>query len=329
MADSYTPVRLGQINSTGGSYANNNALFLKVFSGEVLMSFEQTKVTRGLFMKRTITSGKSAQFPVLGRSAVEYHTPGAELVGSAFNLNEKTIVINDRIVAHHFVDDLDEAKAHFDVRQGISTEMGRALAHQDDQYVLQTVLQAALTTTANVGDSGYPSGTIINDADADTNADSLISSLFDMSAQFDENYVDGNNRYCFLTPTVYNRLANGSAAIYREYGGTGSIETGRVPEVAGFMLIKTPDLPTTNRSAASAAPPVTGDAEERQAVDARNVVALCAHSSAVGELELMGLRTEQDRQVNRLGDLVVSHMAKGYGPLRPESAGVIRTAAPS
>lgn len=55
-----TPSRLGQINGSGGSYANDNALFLKVFAGEVLTAFAQKTVTSDKHMVRTITSGKSA-----------------------------------------------------------------------------------------------------------------------------------------------------------------------------------------------------------------------------------------------------------------------------
>lgn len=59
MADAF-PSRIGQINAVGGSYANDNALFLKVFSGEVLTAFAQKTVMMGRHMVRTITSGKSA-----------------------------------------------------------------------------------------------------------------------------------------------------------------------------------------------------------------------------------------------------------------------------
>jgi hypothetical protein len=52
--------RLGQINGTGGSYANDNALFLKVFGGEVLTAFANKVVTMDKHMVRTISSGKSA-----------------------------------------------------------------------------------------------------------------------------------------------------------------------------------------------------------------------------------------------------------------------------
>ena len=55
-----TPSRLGQINATGGNYTNDNALFLKVFGGEVLTAFAQKTVTLDKHMVRTISSGKSA-----------------------------------------------------------------------------------------------------------------------------------------------------------------------------------------------------------------------------------------------------------------------------
>ena len=60
----YTDLSIGQINQTG----DPNALFLKVFSGEVLKAFKLATVTELLVMKRGITSGKSAQFPVTGRT---------------------------------------------------------------------------------------------------------------------------------------------------------------------------------------------------------------------------------------------------------------------
>lgn len=55
MADA-NPTRLGQINGAG----DVNALFLKVFSGEVLAAFAQQTVMLGRHMVRTISSGKSA-----------------------------------------------------------------------------------------------------------------------------------------------------------------------------------------------------------------------------------------------------------------------------
>lgn len=53
-----TPSRLGQANGAGDALA----LFLKVFSGEVLTAFAETNVALSRSMVRSIKSGKSAQF---------------------------------------------------------------------------------------------------------------------------------------------------------------------------------------------------------------------------------------------------------------------------
>ena len=66
-----TVSRIGQVNASGDA----DALFLKVFAGEVLQSYEQYTVTSDKHMLRSISSGKSAQFPVMGRLSAEYHTP--------------------------------------------------------------------------------------------------------------------------------------------------------------------------------------------------------------------------------------------------------------
>jgi hypothetical protein len=48
------PSRIGQINLAG----DERALFLKVFSGEVLTAFAETNVALERTMVRTISSGK-------------------------------------------------------------------------------------------------------------------------------------------------------------------------------------------------------------------------------------------------------------------------------
>lgn len=310
--------QLGQINGAG----NSDALFLKQFSGEVLTSFEQATVCADKHMVRTIANGKSAQFPVMGRSSADYHTPGEEILGSALNHAEKVITINDLLLAHHFIANIDEAKNHYDVRSVYSSEMGRALAFQYDKHVLQTMLQAA-AASANVADSGYASGTIITDADSDTNADSLIGSLFDAAEALDDAYVPADGRFAFLKPAQYYLLANASKAVNVDFSGRGSIADGTVPEIAGIKLIKTPHLPTGNISGTGVD---AGGAGGRQAVDASNTTALVTHTSAVGTVKLMDLAVESEYDIRRQGTLMVAKYAMGHGVLRPEAAVQIQTA---
>ena len=74
----FTASRLGLVNTTGTGY---DALFLKVFAGEVLSAFKRVNVFGDTVQTRTIQNGKSAQFPVTGRFTAAFHTPGDMIVG--------------------------------------------------------------------------------------------------------------------------------------------------------------------------------------------------------------------------------------------------------
>ena len=97
--------RLGDINQ-GGSPLD---LFLKKFAGEVLAKFLGQTVMDGKHLVKTITSGKSAQFPAVGGIGAEYHTPGTELLGLNVNHNERVIPIDGLLVSHAFLANIDEA----------------------------------------------------------------------------------------------------------------------------------------------------------------------------------------------------------------------------
>ena len=113
-----SPSRLGQVNGSGDA----NALFLKVFSGEILTTFEEQNIMKDLHMVRTISSGKTAQFPVTGVADAKYHTVGEDIVDSSNSYlstikhAERTINIDDVLIASTFIANIDELKNHYDVR---------------------------------------------------------------------------------------------------------------------------------------------------------------------------------------------------------------------
>jgi hypothetical protein len=184
---SNNPSRLG-LDSGGG--AGNEDLFLKVFSGEVLTTFESNNIMLPLHRSRTISSGKTAQFPVTGVAAATYHTPGESLFAdeqtsddplylSKLNHSERTIAIDGVLTASSFLANIDEAKNHYEVRSIYSTEIGRQLAYAADKNVIRTVIAGARKTTDRFGTvaantaaqiaSPYLGGTLLlagTDADA-------------------------------------------------------------------------------------------------------------------------------------------------------------------
>ena len=305
------PSRLGLVNATGTGY---NDLFLKVFSGEVLASFGRENQMMGMTTVRTISSGKSAQFPVTGTIASSYHTPGNEILGTSVKHNEKVINIDDMLIANAFLAEIDELKNHYDVRSQYSKEMGQALAKKVDQHLLQLTVLAS-QASANV--TGGQGGTQITDADAKTNATSMIASVFEAIQALDENDVPSTDRYCVVTPDVYYQLANVDKLVSRDFSSNnGDFSKGQVVMIGGVRVIKSNTAVTAFTDQSSA---ISGT-NNTYNVDAQHIAGVVFHKSAVGTVKLKDLVLENTYDPRRLGNLMTARLALGHGILRPESA---------
>jgi len=316
-----SPVKFGNANS--GS-TRDDALFLKVFAGEVITSFDRASKTAGADMVRSISNGKSASFPVLGRIGAAYHAVGAEILGDAVNSAEKVITINDLLISSVFVANIEEAKNHWDVRSAYSQEMGRALAFQKDKHILQTIGQATLASanvtngdaTSNITNTGIASAT---DATA---ANAMIDAIFAAAKELDANYVPSEGRKCFMRLEEYYKLANATNAVNVDFtgGGNGGVASGKVMKIAGIELVPVPHFVTGNVTATTEKGSATNGGSFPQAVNLTNFVALVSHPSAVGTVKLMDLGVEKEYDIRRQGTLMVAKYAMGHGVLRPESA---------
>lgn len=308
-----TPSRLGDINQGGSPFTE---LFLKVFSGEVMAAFERQNKFLTRQHVRTISSGISAQFPATGRTTAAYHTPGAEILGTPINHAERVITIDDLLLSSVFIANWDEAVNHYDVRSIYSRELGYALARTFDSNVAQVGILAARASATVTGLSG---GSAITDADARTNADSLVGSIFDAAEALDGKDVPMEDRYCALLPAQYYLLVESSSkAINRDYndGSNGSVAGGFIMRVAGIEIVKTNNLPQTNVN--------TGPAAYQG--DFTNVAAFVWQRGAMGTVKLLDLALESEYDIRRQGTLMVAKYAMGHGILRPECAVEIKVA---
>ena len=323
-----SPVKFGNVNS--GS-TRDDALFLKVFAGEVITSFDRASKTQGADMTRSIASGKSASFPVLGRIGASYHAVGTEITGSDVNSNEKVITINDLLISSVFVSNIEEAKNHWDVRSAYSTEMGRALSFQKDKHILQTIGQASLVTTPNVtgGDttSNITNTGIASATDA-TAANAMIDAIFAAAKELDANYVPSEGRKCFMRLEEYYKLANATNAVNVDFSGgaNGGVASGKVARIAGIELVPVPHFVASNVTSGADAGSATNGGSTPQAVNLSNFVALVSHPSAVGTVKLMDLAVEKEYDIRRQGTLMVAKYSMGHGVLRPEAAVGIKEA---
>jgi len=322
-----SPVKFGNVNS--GS-TRDDALFLKVFAGEVITSFDRASKTAGADMVRSISNGKSASFPVMGRVGASYHAVGTEITGSDVNSNEKVITINDLLISSVFVSNIEEAKNHWDVRSAYSTEMGRALSFQKDKHILQTIGQATLASanvsggdaTTNITNTGIASAT---DATA---ANAMIDAIFAAAKELDANYVPSEGRKCFMRLEEYYKLANATNAVNVDFSGgaNGGVASGKVTKIAGIELVPVPHFVASNVTSGADAGSATNGGSTPQAVNLTNFVALVSHPSAVGTVKLMDLAVEKEYDIRRQGTLMVAKYSMGHGVLRPEAAVGIKEA---
>lgn len=317
-APNFDATRLGLVNNAGGgNFAGDNAMFLKVWAGEVLTAFRKATVFEALHKVRTISSGKTAQFPIIGVNSATYHTPGNQIIGTQQKVAEATVNIDDKLISSVFLADIDEAKNHYDVRSQFSAEMGNALAYRYDQNVAAVIAKAARTATNFNTD--LPGGTrikIIAATKAAVTGAQLATALFAAAQKMDENNLPEGDRYCCLAPAEYYKLVQETSVINRDWGGQGAYADGTVLKVAGIDIIKSNHLPSTNRSA------VTGENNSYDANYTDNV-ALVWNPGAAGTVKLMDLKMETtggDVHALWQGTFMVASMACGSGVLRPDCA---------
>lgn len=309
-----TPSRLGFVNGTG----EDDAMFLKLFGGEVLTAFEEVNVMMGRHYVRTISSGKSAQFPVTWKVNARYHAPGEFIGGQTTKQAERVITIDDLLISDVFIPTIDDAKNHYDVRSIFTNECGYSLSNTMDTNVLiMSVLAARAAAAITEGNGG---STINGGADMTTNANSaLLNALFTAAQTLDEKDIPEQGRYCVLKPAQYYKLVLDDKAINRDFtSGNGDVRTGKVFDIAGIEIVKSNHLPTGVIAADTAAPGPRPLA--KYSGDFTDTVGVVQTNQAVGTVKLLDLATEGEYQINRQGTLLVAKYAMGHGILRPECA---------
>ena len=342
-----SPSRVGLIE--GGS--DNDALFLKKFSGEILQTFEESNVFKALHTIRTIESGKSAQFPVTGIASASYHTPGENIADggnsylSDIRKSERVINIDKMLVASTFLANIDDVKNHYDIRSVYANELGKALAVRFDTALAKVFIAAARSSAVITGGkvggildvSANAMGTGADSADDSDETDptgaELVAALFTAAQKLDENDVPSDGRFCVLRPQEYYKLVTGAdasnsfnlvSAVNKDIGGVGSIASGTIPQIAGISIYKSNHIPSTDLSGTS-----TGDGQADNDVfgagngyngNFSSTLGIVSHSAAVGTVKLLDLATESEYQIERQGTLFVAKYAMGHGVLRPECA---------
>lgn len=312
------------INGAASTDAEKLALALKVFSGETLTAFQKTSVTTGRVMERTIASGKSAQFPVFGRTKAHYLKSGQNLDDLRENIEqgERVIKLDGLLTADTLIFDLDEFIAHYDFRSPYAAELGNALAISHDASVLAEIAKEALNTQENVAGNGK-GGVLTTTLDSGVvginkqTGLAIYQTLLKAKAEMAKNYVPATERYAYLDPEYHSALASAVEFLNRDYGASGTILEGNVIRLAGFDILECPHI---TRGGDDNANVLQGEGHAFPSAYADKHPIIICHKTAAGVLRLKNLSMESGRRIEYQADQMIAKMAVGMGGLRPEAA---------
>ena len=328
LGDASSPVRFGKGAS---SPVSNRELYLSIFGGEVLTAFDSATVTLDKHHVKNLSGGaKSYRFPKVWKAEAEYHVPGTELLGNDLSTSEQVITVDDILVSHYAIADLDRILSHFDMRSIISAEMGRALAKVFDKNVFRQLILAANTSAA----SPFPGGTVTTNT-ALAVSSGAYSGLAYINAirtanigMFNKDVPEDMPRYAAVSVEVFDAIkyakdsSNNYLVLNRDFGhgGAGGIDNRQeTMMIDGVTICKSRHIPTTNETSTA-----TVYAKYRANYTNTAVVMWCPQ--AVATVKLLDISLETERDVRRLEDFMVSKMFVGSGTLRPEMAVVLKSA---
>ena len=270
MATAYTGViRPGHPNAGSGAGNANDvrSMFLKLYAGEVLTAFQSKNIMMPLHRVRTITKGKSAQFPMTGKYRdAGYHTPGKEIVPTATKQGERIIAIDDLLVNAQFIPNIDEAMSHYDIRSIYTQEAGFGLSKVADQNILRLAIKGALCETKAMAalstgapmiqdyrefdDEDFTANVVIgattagsSDAAAGRNPAKIAQAIMDAKRILTNANVPGdpfvvlaNDVYFDMFKVDQTDALNSLAIFNRDIGGGGSAIAGAVPQILGMPV---------------------------------------------------------------------------------------------
>lgn len=309
---------------------DRDALFMKVFSGEVLTAFARNTVMMSRHQVRTIDHGKSASFAVMGRTRAKYLAPGNSLDDQRkqFEHSEKIIAIDGLLTADCLITDIDDAMNHYDVRVEYSRQLGEALAQSADCAIINELANMAAkdaTVKENIPDNGTGAEKVQGTGKAfefetglelSQSADygnKIIEGLLAARAAFTKNYVPMGDRYCLLTPEGYSALIKALMPDSANYQALFDPNSGKLQTICGFEVIEVPHLINDG---------VDGKHTLNKKYTTAKLQGIVFHRSAVGTVKLKDLAMERARRAEYQADQIIAKYAMGHGGLRPEAVGV-------
>lgn len=327
--------RPGQHAGTG----DDNAIFWRLFAGEILTYFHRKNLMMPLHRVKTIANGKSTTFPVTGTASASRHVAGESIYGtdnsqsstylSNIGVKEREIFVDDPMISGFFTPTIDRLKNHWDERSVFAQEVATVLANTADRDILSTIYAAAKAdpATATQGQGSYSPMPVaskdIDITDASVGAN-IANGIFTAQELFDTYNIPREGRVCVLRPKQYHALASVQDLVNKDWtSGAGDTTKREIMSVGSFRILMTNAFKTTDDSAVADAG-ANNDPHGAGGIgyncDWRNLAGLCFVPDAAATVKMKELGMESEYSLERRGYTVVADYVMGHNILRPECA---------
>tara|TARA_R100001463_G_scaffold27709_9_gene64127 strand:- start:16134 stop:17516 length:1383 start_codon:yes stop_codon:yes gene_type:complete len=245
------PFRTDITAATSGGVAGTNKLWLPIWSGEVMYAYDQYRVFEPFVESRTISSGRSMEFPIMGTVNLKpAWFAGEELIGSPNDHVSKTFAVSldNRPIASFFeLDNVDLMITQWQYRQELARQAGQTLANARDIQIAAYIARAGMESViANdprlsggasdwnhslkdgpIYSSGFSTkleylsgnGADATDANRADGALALLAAIEDFMIHLQEINADTSGVYCAVPPQTFHDIR--ALGVARDTGDLG------------------------------------------------------------------------------------------------------------
>ena len=339
-----------------GTDADDTALALKMFMDSYTAAPRSSifLYNTDAIHKQPVGSGKSFQFLMESDLPTpDDFTPGSELMGQVFAVEEGTITVDRYIVSHHWIPRDQLNLAHFDPRSGLAARQKRRIEREIDRRVFITAVNAARATTAvtkdgvnihNGGNRATTTGTSITNAYAASSAGATAfrADLKELARAMDEDNILDEGRMLWINPNIRETLGyDTSSQIWsRDYVDGNDINSRRLQIIDGFTVMGFPNrtsnggpLPSEDLSHSNSKYTGNFSVKVGDTTNGEPVAVVLATGSdgqkAVGMVEFEGIQHHVGYYPEKMSWLLMSFCYNGIGQMHPYCAGVIEAVSAS
>jgi hypothetical protein len=219
-ANDFSLVRTAVGAAPAGGAAGANKLWLPLWSGEVINTYDQYNVFENLITTKTLAGGYSYEFPVTGTVTLNPSwSAGVELGGGSSTSTTFKVNLDARPMAAHFeTDNVDMLVTQWDYRSELARQAGLTLANTRDRQIVSTLIAASVVAPLasdprGLGVANFPAPAIVDTSASaigvavsgctETAALNILQAIENYLVFMQENDYPVESVYCAVTPKVF------------------------------------------------------------------------------------------------------------------------------